>query len=69
MAKMKHPSAAEVTHDLQGIDFPARKDGLVEWARGKNAKEEVLTVLMDLPDREYKNMAEVMSGFGEELGG
>lgn len=58
-------SAANVTHALQGIDFPARKQDLISHAQEHNADEVVLKELRALPDQEYKNMAEVMKGFGQ----
>lgn len=58
-------SPANVAHFLKGIDFPAKKGDLVKHAKTQNADKEVLDVLNHMPEREYKNMADVMKGFGE----
>lgn len=57
-------SAANVTHALQGIDFPCSKDNLVKHASQHNADQIVLEELRKLPEQRYNNMAEVMKGFG-----
>jgi hypothetical protein len=59
-------SPSNITHHLSGIDFPCRKDDLVEHARKNNADDEVLETLEDLPEGEYANMADVMKDYGEE---
>ena len=61
-------SPANVAHYLSGIDFPCRKDDLVEHARQNHADHEVIETLEDLPEGEYTNMADVMKGYGEERG-
>ncbi|HWG00987.1 MAG TPA: DUF2795 domain-containing protein [Trebonia sp.] len=38
---------------LGGISYPASKEQLIDHARGKNADQDVLDALQDLPDREY----------------
>ena len=58
-------SPANISHHLGGIDFPARKRDLVEPARRKDADEEVIEVLEQLPDREHRSMADVQKGVGE----
>jgi hypothetical protein len=68
-AARRAPSAFALTHLLGGIDFPRRRDGLVDHAvqhadRVDNPGAAV-EVLLRLPDRTYENMAEVMSAVGE----
>jgi len=59
-------SAANITHRLSGVDFPAGKDKLVTYAKEHGAEPEVIDVLKKLPDREFATMADVMAGYGEE---
>jgi hypothetical protein len=58
-------SAANVTHALKGIDFPASKQDIIKHAQGNNADKVVLDELQNLPDEQYNNMADVMKGFGQ----
>jgi predicted secreted protein len=58
-------SPANITHFLDGLDFPATKDELIDHAEDNNAPQEVLDVLEQLPDQEYSSMADVMSGVGQ----
>jgi hypothetical protein len=54
-----------MTHDLRGIDFPARKDQMVQHARQNQAADDTNQAIQMLPDREYQSMADVMQGFGQ----
>jgi hypothetical protein len=38
---------------LGGIDYPASKDDLVKHAEEQGADEDVLSVLREIPDRQY----------------
>ncbi|MDH6061621.1 DUF2795 domain-containing protein [Chrysosporum bergii ANA360D] len=58
-------SAIDISKSLSGIDFPANKQNLVNHARGKNASQEVIDILQQMPEREYGNMADVEHAFGE----
>jgi hypothetical protein len=58
-------SPANIANFLEGIDFPATKEDLVNHAEDNNAPMEVIHVLEDLPDQTYNNMADVMSGVGQ----
>jgi hypothetical protein len=58
-------SPANIANFLEGINFPASKDELVNHAEDNNAPQEVIDVLDQLPDQEYTSMADVMSGIGQ----
>ncbi|HLP91759.1 MAG TPA: DUF2795 domain-containing protein [Nostocaceae cyanobacterium] len=58
-------SAIDISKSLSGIDFPANKNNLVNHARQKNASQEVIDVLQNMPEQEYENMADVEHAFGE----
>lgn len=59
-------NVANVTHSLKGIDFPAGKGHLVNYAREHGADPDVIDVLEKLPEKDYNNMADVMQGYGQE---
>ncbi|MFM2061895.1 MAG: hypothetical protein RLZZ507_1565 [Cyanobacteriota bacterium] len=58
-------SAIDISRSLSGIDFPANKQDLVDHAREKNANQEIIDVLQQMPEREYENMADVEHEFGQ----
>ena len=68
-AVAKAPSAAAVATILGGIKFPQTKKTLVTWAEQHRDRlerpEAVLSVLRELPERTYTNMAEVERALGE----
>lgn len=57
-------SPSNVSHHLQGIDFPAGRDDLVKQAQDNGADADVLEVIRQMPDERYENMADVMKGYG-----
>ncbi len=59
-------SPANITHHLKGIDFPARRQDLERHAKKNGAGDDVLELIRAMPDQEYKNMADVMKGYGQE---
>ena len=59
-------SPANVTKNLKGVHFPARKEDLVKHAQHEKAEKTALSQIQTLEDREYASMADVMKGFGAE---
>ena len=49
---------------LGGLDYPARKQQVVDHARGRDADEEIVSALEQIADREYDGPNAV----SEELG-
>ncbi|MEN6519933.1 MAG: DUF2795 domain-containing protein [Armatimonadota bacterium] len=58
-------SPANIANFLEGIDFPASKDELVNHAEDNNAPQDIIDILEKLPNREYTSMADIMSGVGQ----
>ena len=58
------PSAADLERALEGIDYPSRPEGLSAHARSKD-EDDAADILERLPDREYRDAAEVARAFGE----
>ena len=59
-------SPANVTKNLKGIDFPAKKQDLIKHAKQGGADQVVLQELQGMDEREYNSMADVMKAFGKE---
>ena len=58
-------SASGLAKALKGIDLPRRKSGLVRYARENSENDDILKLIKNLPDRNYKTMADVQKGLGE----
>ncbi len=56
---MANVSPIEIQKALGGVDYPADKEDLIQNAKKKNANNDVLSALKDLPDRKYENPADV----------
>ena len=59
------PSAADIEKALAGIYYPQTKKELVEYASQKTSNEELLKIIKSLPDRIYRDSAEVAKALGE----
>jgi hypothetical protein len=63
VAATRAPSAAAIARILSGIDFPKKKNDLIEHAETNKSKveaaEEIIQVIRELPDRTYNNMTDV----------
>jgi hypothetical protein len=60
-----HVSPAQLAHYLKGIEFPASKRDLKADARKNQAPPEILKFIDELPEEQYRTMAEVMKAVGE----
>lgn len=58
-------STATIAQVLSGIDFPANKQKLVDYAQKNNADNDVLDTIRQMPDAEYTSMADVFKGVGQ----
>jgi hypothetical protein len=56
-------SPIEVQKALKNIDYPVHKKDLIKHAKKHDASKEVIEVLEDLPEKEYKNAADVSKEF------
>jgi hypothetical protein len=59
-------SPANVTKNLKGMHFPAKKQDLIQHAQHEKAEAVVMDKLRNLEDREYVSVADVMKGYGKE---
>lgn len=60
------PAVNEVTKNLSGVNFPAKKEDLVAHAKDQGADGDVVQAIQDLPQNEFHTMADVMKAFGEQ---
>ncbi|MDP3795514.1 MAG: DUF2795 domain-containing protein [bacterium] len=54
----------QIQRFLEGLDYPATKDEIIEHARAEGADDNVIATLEQIPDREYEGP----SGVSRELG-
>ncbi|TCK21377.1 DUF2795 domain-containing protein [Pseudonocardia endophytica] len=57
---------ARVEKALQGADFPAGKQDLLDYAQTRDAGEETLQGLRALPDREFANLRDAVDAVPQE---
>lgn len=58
-----HTSPIKVQKALKDMDYPAKKEDLVKHAKDRNASDEVMQDINELPDKEYTNAADVSKEF------
>lgn len=57
-------STAEVSQVLAGLDFPATKQQMIDYAKSKNARPEVIKTLENLKSERFDTMAQVWHEVG-----
>jgi hypothetical protein len=57
---------ARVEKALQGADFPADKQALIDYAQTRDAGEETLQGLRALPDRQFDNLRDAVDAVPQE---
>ena len=60
-------SAADVHRYLGGIDYPASKMEMIDYARDKGADDEVIEALNLLPEIEYEGPTDVSREIGKAM--
>jgi hypothetical protein len=59
-------STAEVSVALTGINFPATKQQMIDYAKNRGAPQEVIDGLQRLKSERFLTMSEVWHEIGEE---
>jgi hypothetical protein len=62
---MAKTSPVQVQKFLGGLDYPVRKEGLIQRAREKGADENVIATLDAIPDEEFETPADVSKAIGQ----
>jgi hypothetical protein len=65
MAKQKKTSPITVEKYLKGMDYPAGKEDLIDYAEEMEAPDEVIELLNKLPDESYETAADVTKAIGQ----
>ena len=60
-----HPSITDLQASLEGIEYPAGKEDLINHARARNAPADVITALEGFSERAYQSAADVGVEFGK----
>jgi hypothetical protein len=50
---------------LKGVDYPADRESILDAARENGADDNVISTLEQLPNREFKNPAEISKEIGK----
>jgi hypothetical protein len=58
----------KVAQYLQGLQFPATRDRLIGYAIGRNAPEDVVEILQQLPNREFNSLNTVWDTLEPDMG-
>jgi hypothetical protein len=58
-------SPVEIQKSLKDIDFPCKKQDLIQHAKNHGADEDVLNILQQLPEQEYHNAIDVSKAVGQ----
>jgi len=62
------PTHMQAQKKIDGVEFPASRTRLVEYARGHGADPELLSAMVRLPDRLYLDPNEVGAAFARVTG-
>jgi hypothetical protein len=63
--KMAKVNPIQLQKHLKGVDYPASKEQLVQYAQKQGADENAISVLQQLPDEEYESPTDVSEAVGE----
>lgn len=58
-------SDASIINYLQGIEFPATRQDMIDLCEDVNAPPQVMSFIEKMPDREYDSWMDLMESAGE----
>jgi hypothetical protein len=61
---MSKPNPIEIQKYLEGIDFPATKDDIIETAQNNDANQEIFDILEKLPKKDYHSPTDISQEIG-----
>lgn len=61
---MARANPIQVQEYLSGMDYPADKNEIITHARGQGADEDVMEILEQLPEQNYRTAADVSQAVG-----
>jgi hypothetical protein len=64
---LKKPSPFRVQKYLAGLRYPAHRDQAVQRARERGADEDIVNMLLGLPDRPYESPVSLSCEVGRQV--
>lgn len=61
---MANSSPIEVQKYLKGVDYPAKKEDLVEAAKKNGADQEICEMIEHLPNQEFEKPTDITKAMG-----
>jgi len=58
-------SPAQVEKSIKGTHFPAKKQDLIQQAKQNNANQEVLDILENMPNKQFKSPVDISKAIGK----
>jgi len=65
MAHQSTESPIDIQSYLGGVDYPAKKEELVQTARDQGAPDDVAEMIQRLPGDRFESPADVMKAYGK----
>lgn len=62
---MAEVNPIQLQKHLKGVDYPTSKEDLVKHAQNQGADKQALSLLQQLPDKEYESPTDVSKAVGE----
>lgn len=62
---MAKATPIDVQKHLRGLDYPANKEDILQHAREQGADGELMSLLEQLPDREYERPTDISHEIGQ----
>ncbi|SDW87286.1 DUF2795 domain-containing protein [Nitrosomonas communis] len=62
---MAKANPIQVQKYLSGMDYPADKDEIIDHAKDQGADNDVVQILQQLPEQDYKTAADVSKAIGQ----
>ncbi|SFM83641.1 DUF2795 domain-containing protein [Nitrosomonas communis] len=62
---MAKANPIQVQKYLSGMDYPADKDEIIDHAKDQGADDDIVQILQQLPEKDYKTAADVSKAIGQ----
>jgi hypothetical protein len=62
---MAKANPIQVQKYLSGMDYPADKDEIIDHAKDQGADDDIVQILQQLPEQDYKTAADVSKAIGQ----
>ena len=62
---MAKANPIQVQKYLSGMDYPADRDEIIDHAKDQGADNDIVQILQQLPEQDYKTAADVSKAIGQ----